>query len=742
MNSSSQSPDFAVREIEVTTPRLRDDLRWTFQELGDEGSYLLEDPLNGRFYRLGRREHHFIRSLDGQRTISRIVAELAAAGDEALALDAGEASSLVRMLIDAGLVASGDSEHAGRVWDEVNQPREQQQMFGRLGQLLFLKVPLGNPDRFFAWLARFFGWVASPGLALVWLAVIIWGTLAVRQDWERFRAQMSGVFDFGNLWALGLLWVVLKAFHECWHGLVCRRFGGSVPEAGVTLLLLTTPLGYVNASSSIGFPTKWQRMAVAAAGMYGELFLAAIAAIVWTKLDPGPLSAALHQVVVLSSITTVLFNANPLMRFDGYYLLSDGLDIPNLYGKGQSMSRWLTRRWVLGLKKAKYPLRPNEPGFLIASYGIAAAIWRVIVITGLLVTAAALFEGVGLILALAAGLGIVLQGITGTVRYLRKSASAEGLRPARLIARVCLMLGAVVATAMLVKVTPTARAPAVVQDISGGEVRVECPGFLTEIHVETGDTVKAGDLIATLENVEEISRLRKLEKEIERSRIKRDLFLQNDQLAGWQAEGEYLSALEANADELRRHTDTLALRAPRDGIVLGGELKSLADTWISPGSLLVSIDAPDQGELVILSSQEDSARFSEAREAGLPLEFRPRGRWETSKAEFREMIPRATTEPAHFALITPGGGPLAVRRKSGAESASRGSRSAGATYELAKPRFEIRADLDVFDAGDALREGEIGIAIAHTTSRESLASLALEKAREELKRLISSRTGS
>lgn len=738
MKPSTPSPDFAVREIEVTTPRIREDLRWTFQEIAGEGSYLLEDPLSGKFFRLGRREHHFVKSLDGRRTIAEIVADFAS-GSEELSLDANQAGSLVRMLIDAGLVVSGDSEHAHRVWDEVNRPRENQQLLGRMGQVLFLRLPLGNPDRFFAFLARQFGWLVSPGFGLFWLLVVAWGFASVQHQWDRFSAQMSGVFDFGNLWMLGGLWIVLKAFHECWHGLVCRKFGGAVPEAGVSLLLLTTPLGYVNASSSTAFPSKWQRIAVSAAGIYGELLIAAAAAIVWSRIDPGPLSAALHQVVVLSSITTVLFNANPLMRFDGYYIFSDLIEVPNLYGKAQSMTQWLFRRWILGLKKANFPLRPNDPKFVITAYGIAAAFWRVVVVLGLLIAASALFQGAGLILAIVAGAAMILQGITGAIRFLKKSAAGEGLRPARLILRMTLIIGLLVGGLCLIRVTPSVKAPAVVQDISGGEVRTECPGFLIEIAVADGAKVQEGDLLLRLENVEEVSRLHQLERDIDRSRLRRDLYLEEQQLASWQAESQHLSALEESAKELRAYTDKLEVRAPRAGRVLGRHLESLEETWIEPGTLLLTIDAEDRNELVILAAQDDWDKFAEAQAAGRPLEFRPRGRWQTSLATFREMTPRATTDPTHFALITPSDGPIAVRRKSDG-AASGGGNSPTASFELTKPRFEIHADLEGEGSG-LLMEGEIGTAVAKASSDQSLAALALREVRSRIDMLVESRTG-
>jgi putative peptide zinc metalloprotease protein len=733
MNASPQRPDFAVREIEVSAPRVRDGLRWTFQEVGGEGSYLLEDPLHGRFFRLGRREHHFVKCLDGRRTIAKIVAHLST-GDPALALEATEATSLVRMLIDNGLVVSGDSEHADRVWDEVNRPHESKRMLGRMGQLLFLKIPLGNPDRFFSWLARKAGWLASPGFALVWLIIVGWGAAAVGDQSERFRAQMSGVFNFGNLWILGGLWAVLKIFHECWHGLVCRKHGGAVPEAGITLMLLTTPLGYVNASSSTAFPSKWQRIAVAGAGIYGELLIAAIAAILWARAEPGPLSAALHQVVVLSSVTTLLFNANPLMRFDGYYILSDLLEIPNLYSKGQSASRWLFRRWILGMNKAKNPLRPGDPAAIILLYGIASGIWRILVTLGLLVAATLLFEGLGLALAVVAAATMIIQGIAGTVIYLKKSAAAEGLRPLWLLFRVAALAGCVIAALCLIRVTPTASAPAVVQDASGGEIRAECPGFLTEIAVPDGSPVEAGALLFRLENAGEMARLSRLESEIERSRLRSEQFLAANQLAAWQAETRNLASLETSAAELRAYTASLERRAPRAGIVQSRNLDSLEGTWVEPGQLLMTVGTPERKELVILAAQDDWQTFEEAHAAGRPLLFRPRGRWDTATATIRTATASATTQPAHFGLITPGGGPLTVRKApgSGADSDGLGQ------YSLSSPRFEIRADLQP-DQAAALLDGEPGITVVSASAPETLASLGAKELSRRWDRLWETR---
>lgn len=728
MKTGGQTTDFAIREIEATYPRMRDDLRWTFQVDSGEGSYLLEDPLRGKFYRIGTREHAFIVGLDGSSSVADLVAE-SSRGDARLALDSGEAVSLVRMLTDSGLVVSEDSSHADRLWDEVNRPTEAKRFLGKIAQVIFLKIPLGNPDRFFMWTARRFGWFAGPAFAAVWLATLAWGLMAVLSEKDRFVAQMTGIFDFGNLWMLGGLWIGLKIFHECWHGFLCRRFGGAVPEAGFTLLLFTTPLGYVNASSAAAFPSRWHRMAVSGAGIYGELFLAALAAIAWTRVEPGMLSAALHQVVVLSSVTTLVFNANPLMRFDGYYLLSDLLNIPNLYGKGQSVLKWLLRRWVMGLKKARFPLRREEPKLVIGIYGVAAGIWKVVVTIGIFIGTALLFQGAGLLLAVVILSGAVLQALLDTAKYLKKSAAAEGLRPARLFLRLVVLSGLIAATLFLVRITPSSTAPAVVLDAGGGEVRSRCPGFLREIHVESGQQVTRGELLARMENFEESARLRQLESEIARSRILADARREAGEIAAYQAETEHLAALETIATELREHLDSLELRAPRDGRVTGGNFDLLLGSWIEPGRSVFSVVEGRERELVILSDPNDLADFETARLAGREIEFRPRGRWGRWSCRLADGVPKASLETVHFALIAPGGGPLAVRQRQ--ETPESGSESG---YELTKPRFELRAVL--VSSGDMLKEGELGKVRTSADEARPLALLLLEKASRQVDRFL------
>ena len=165
------------------------------------------------------------------------------------------------------------------------------------------------------------------------MVVVCLGAVGVLYvDWQRFSAGSAGILAPGNWWSLAAAWFVLKLGHEISHAAVCKKYGGTVREMGL-IFILFAPVAYVDVTSCWRFSSKWHRIHTAAAGMYAELFLAALAVFGWSA-ESAVVQHLLHNVVFMASLTTILFNANPLMRFDGYYLLTDLVDVPNLYSQG------------------------------------------------------------------------------------------------------------------------------------------------------------------------------------------------------------------------------------------------------------------------------------------------------------------------------------------------------------------------------------------------------------------------
>ena len=230
--------------------------------------------------------------------------------------------------------------------------------------------------------------------------VLLLGGYHIAANWKVFVNESAGVLYVNNwLWLIGV-YIVLKVLHELFHGLVCKKYGGEIYEAGI-ILILCMPIGYVDATSSWRFHSRWQRIHTAAAGMMIELFAAGLAAIIWSYTEPGFINSLAYHVIIIAGISTVIFNANPLMRFDGYFIFADLVDIPNLYARGRQYIFYLLKKYLLA-QETELPVLGSNKDYLVRIYGITTLIWRLLIIVILLVGAWTLFYGAGMLIAVLA----------------------------------------------------------------------------------------------------------------------------------------------------------------------------------------------------------------------------------------------------------------------------------------------------------------------------------------------------
>ncbi len=386
-------------ELSNIAPALRSDLKFSLQHHGGSTCYLIEDEKNTKFFRVGIPEYTFISLLDGTTTIREAIAYTAARlGKDALSEH--DAAAICKWLIDTQLAYTGASLEHERLL-ETAQQAGRARMMQALNPLL-IKLPLARPDRLLSQLSRLLGWwFGRAGLAAWWglMAVTLYQLIT---HWPRVVADDSIIFVHGNWLRLLLTWCVLKIIHEVSHGIACKRFGGHVRESGL-LWIVFAPVPYVDVTSAWRFPCKWQRIFVSAAGMYTELAAAAVATLVWLHTEPGVCHQQAYNILLTASLVTLVFNANPLMRFDGYYILSDLLEIPNLYALGQQYTRHLGRHWFLGLS-SRLPQWSARRGLTIKVYGVLAFFWRILVCAGLLVAASTVLAGAGIVLAIVAAI--------------------------------------------------------------------------------------------------------------------------------------------------------------------------------------------------------------------------------------------------------------------------------------------------------------------------------------------------
>ncbi len=691
--------DLLTAELRHLKLRVRGDLAYRLDENNDPPCYLVEDRIRSRYYRVGLPEHDFIVLLDGSRTVAEALTACAHRSG-ADAIDEHDAVAIVDWLIETQLAEPASGYQADTLSDTWRKGRRAKRM--RFLNPLFIKIPLCNPDRFLEGLLPWCRWLLGPGFFIVWCAMLASGIYQVASNWDRFTSAASGFFALDNwLWLL-LTWLVLKCIHELFHGLMCKKYGGDLYEAGA-ILVLFAPIGYVDATSSWRFPSRWQRVFTATAGMYIELFIAAAAAWVWAGTDTGHLNFMAFNVVILASINALLFNANPLMKFDGYYVLTDLVKIPNLYARGQGFLKAVGKRWFLGMHHP-LPDRPAGERLFVAVYGILAFLWRILVIATLLIIASTMGHGAGIIAAaLAAG---VLFGPM-LMRLLRFLGGDGHERPSLVHLTCATAITAAVLTLGLryLTLSPTLTAPAYADFRDTETLHAGSSGFVEAIHTREGQPVNAGDVLLELRNPELETTVRDLQLELEAMRLNQRAYTYERDVPRSQALAEQIAASELRLADLEERLAELTITAPADGMVLTHGLDRMQDRFVRQGERLLELAIGTETELAILVSQKSSGAFRER--VGRDVTFHIDGRQSVlSRGMLESLEPRASDTVRFPALTAIGGGPLAV-----VEVAASGERARNALLE---PSFEGRV---LPGPGQPLQPGETGVVMLRADSR-------------------------
>lgn len=670
--------DRETRDLACVPLQLTEGLLFSPQRHGGEQFYHIEHATAGRFFRVGYAEYALISLFDGRTSLAQALTLLARRLG-AQAPNRRQGLETVQWLIAQGLARRVD-ESGSAVTRSARAMGATAAMAGeRRGGLrlnpFWTRIPCGSPDRLLRALLPVLGWLFSPGAMLLGLVALVAAGVSLASQWERFVADSAAIFTLHNGPWLAAAWLALKVAHELGHGLACRRHGGEVREAGIVLVLLA-PMAYVDVTSCWRFPSKWQRIQVALAGMYVELLLAALAIWVWSQASSELTRHALVQVIVMAGATTVLFNINPLMRFDGYYLLADALEFPNLYEEGDRYVRSLASHWFLGVRGT--PLRwLGARGWLVRLYGFAALVWRTTVCVSLLVASAVWFHGAGVLLAIAGAIGWLGRPLAGAVgAWLRQWRE----RPAGAARGALLAAGLLALASALLAGLPWPgglAAPAVVDYADLSLVRSRASGFISRIHVADGQLVTEGTPLLELTNDELESDVVDLRSRLEQERLRLRFALdEHDPLQTQIAEGTMLG-LEQQLAEAEQRRAGLRVVAPVAGRVVARGLEQRLGTHVREGQELLAVGDEHRKELVVSIGQEDLDEV--LPRVGEPIRFRL-GAGPLRSGRLERLVPRASTALPHPAFSSLAGGALAVRPR---EEESR----SGESMRLVEARF-------------------------------------------------------
>jgi len=601
--------------------RLRPNLIFSEQSDGARTCCVVKDPVSLRYFRLEERQRFVAEHMDGSRTLEEIQrAYERFFRPERLPLE--EMEAFAAQLLRNGL-AVNESPLAGRLLFERTEEDRTNAYWSGLLNFLCIKIPLFDPDRFLTRLLPRVRFIFSLGFVLLSLGLVVGAVALLATHWSEFQARLPGLDQFFRFQTLLCIWVALglvKVLHELGHGLCCKANAGEVHEMGI-LLLFFFPTLYCDVSDSWMLPSKWKRMAVSAAGIFVELVIAAVATFCWWATDPGTfLNQVCLALMILCSVNTLVFNANPLMRFDGYYLLSDWLDTPNLAEHANRALHTGTMRWFGIELPAQVAWGKQRPGFL-ACYALASYAYRGMVLVGSFLLLHSLLEPYKLgplcLILLAVTIAVIVgQPVYRFLQSIKRNGKLPELKPHRLWVSAGIL--AVIGLAVLVIPLPVNVRGAALIQIEPDQVRrlviPESGGFVREIFVRDGQRVRAGEVLAVLSNPElEVKlRLNEADQPLREQQKNAQLVQLSD---GGISEGQAADDIRQTAFELkslmRQHAlikeqhDRLTLRAPCDGIVIALRPHQDKGKWLESGTEFCRVGNPRALRAVFLVESAD-----------------------------------------------------------------------------------------------------------------------------------------
>ena len=635
-------------------PRLRGHIRIPRHAYRGEIWYVVEDRVAGKYHRFNPASYRVISLMDGKRDMNQVWVRLTAE----LAEDTPDQEEVIRLLGQlhgADLIQCDVTPDVAELFERRGK-QERKKFVSRYLNPMSLRFPLVDPDRFLEWANRWPHLFRGGWGMLLWLAAVLPALFLAPLHWpdltENFSEQLLAM---DNLLLMAVVFPLLKSLHELGHGLAAKSRGGEVHEMGI-MLLVFFPIPYVEASSSSAFVKKTDRMLVGAAGMLTELFVAALVFYVWLLLEPGLARSLAYNALVLASVTTILFNANPLLRYDGYYILADWVEIPNLGTRSTQYWKYLAERYLLNVAKSEPPPSTIGERRWFIGYAPLAFAYRMFVLFGIALFVAQQYFIVGILLAiwgLVASLGIpwfkIGRALLTEPRFAARSTRIRAV-----------LGGAFLGIYLLLFVMPMpyhTHAEGVLRLPEQALLRAEAAGFVTRAMARPGDSLRPGDAVVESVNAELASELEIQLAKLEEIRARYD--------AAWGVKPAEASQLEearrrepASLDRLRERMARLTLRAGAAGKLLLEHPDDLPGRFLEKGEVVGYLVGSYVPVVRVVVGQEDVDQVRLAtRDVVVKL---PQNIAATWPARLLREVPAAGHELPSAALGQRGGGDVVL----------------------------------------------------------------------------------
>jgi putative peptide zinc metalloprotease protein len=648
-------PERVRREAElaalVSSP-LRADLVLQRQLFRGNAYFVIKDPLALTYFRLKEEEGFLITLLDGKRTLAethRLFRERFPNHD----LTLEDIAAFTNQMSSAGLLNINARRFVDVARAQQSVPQSWLMFWGKmLSGMLFMRFPLFDPSAWLGKLTHAIRFVWSRWFIGLCLAFIAWSAFWLIVNRDAFAQNTVNFFSPGNLFLIWVTIIIVKTLHEFGHATTCRYFGGEVHEMGVCLICFA-PAGYVDASDAWMMRRKAHKLYTTMAGIFTEFVLAGIAAHVWLYLPPGLAKNLAFNAMIVASVNTVFFNANPLMKFDGYYVVSDLLEIPNLRAKAMAYCSYHLQRLLLGYRNLAQERALEDDGNsgVFIAYAVLAYGYMVMIIYSLTQVFAHLLEPYGL-RDFGLALGIFVQGsflmfpiakVLSDAFVAGRSNTVREENVWRRLARWLLPLLALAAIAAMLPSRHRVEQQAVLVAASSDRAGVEIGGIVEQVHVRTGQWIEAGQPLLTLKNSEIETEVRSSELSFEAAKLRLSALQTDGTLRAGALAPSAALALESSATGRERalHAESqLVVRAPAAGFVVTPDIARLEGLYLNPGFSELRIADLRRFKLLI--------PLTEAQAELVEPGSRVRGR---DLASARPIEGRLTVLPSHKAAL-------------------------------------------------------------------------------------------
>jgi putative peptide zinc metalloprotease protein len=692
MNQDAPSTDLERRKH--VRLRLRPDLAIAPQKYEGRTYWVVKDPVSMRYYRFKEQEHFLLQFMDGDHTLDEAQKEYEQRfRPERLKLE--DLEHFGQQLLTAGL-AQNESPRAGKQLFDRRKKRLRSEWMQTLTNILYIKIPIFDPDKLLNRMLPYFGWVFSPwclGLAHVYfLLALAFVGLHFEVFYDRLPRYQE-FFTFGNLGWMWLALGIVKVIHEFGHGLSCRKYGGEVHEMGA-LFLCFSPCLYCNVSDAWTMPNKWKRIVISYAGIYIELFIAATATFVWWYTPSHPFINNLALcLMVVCSVSTVVFNANPLMRYDGYYVMADWLEIPNLRDRSNRYLKNTVLEHCLGVEVQPETYMVTSRKVLFITYAVVSYVYRWVVTYSILIFMATFLkpyklEVVSRMLAVASLGSMVGWPLWRLGKNLHRRGRLPDMKTGRAV-----VSGTVVALLLVAFFTvplPVSRVRQTglvqLQDNAETPVLLREDGRLEKLMVHDGQHVRKDELLAEFSNRDlerkrdeaqtQVEILRKEREGYQRQLSAENLKDQDRRLRLNRSMGEIgdnLIKYEGQLHVVETQLAALKVVAPCDGVVINPpraeDLGKFYDH--SQPAAFCTIGDPEKLRVLVPVKPADYHLLKQDRKAlnakdlDLPITIRVQGRdKQTWTGEWLAM-PESEAKTIPPQLSNKGGGPIPVKPPSG-----------------------------------------------------------------------------